>query len=138
MLTAALLDDVVELLPLSACDLWTPHDVELWLVAAFGALPGSAVQAQDGGLRAAAGSQINPAHFDWIAFSATVLGRASRERLAVLTWARLEAGRRSGFRGGGSVSQFCGEMGWTRHVFMARRDAALARLARARSRMGWE
>lgn len=122
---------------LLACDLWTPHDVENWLIAAFVALPGSAVQARDGALRPAAGSSINPSHFDWIAYSAKVLGRSSRERLAVLTWARVEAHRRAGYHGTG-VKGFCRDMGWSRHVFLARKDAALRTLAAARSRMGWE
>ena len=64
-----------------------------------------------------------PGTFDWIAFSAKVLGRESRARRYLLTWARCEARRIAIARnmpnppGGGTISDYCREMQVDRRTF---------------------
>ena len=64
-----------------------------------------------------------PGTMDWIAFSALVLGRGSQARRYLLTWARCEARRIAIARdmpnppGGGTVADYCREMGIKRRTF---------------------
>ena len=119
---------------------WTCADVERWLVAAFMVLPDAPIYSPRPNVLKAAVSNVSPSTFDWIAFSADVLGRSSPERLALLTWARVQAGKRMRLRGwvrdvpGGSVEDFCREYGIPRKTFDRRRRRACERIAAARGK----
>lgn len=115
-------------------------DVERWLIAGFIAFTGAAVFSARCGRLEQTGVHAAPGTFDWITFSAEVLGRGSAERLALLTWARSKARRRirrhRGLRAlkdvpGGTVTDFCEEAGWVRCTFDRRRKRACLRLADA-------
>lgn len=119
---------------------FTPADVERWLIAAFIAFTGAAVFSARCGRLEQTGVHAAPGTFDWIVFSAEVLGRGSAERLALLTWARSKARRRirkhRRLRAlkdvpGGTVTDFCDETGWKRRTFDRRRKRACRRLAEA-------
>ncbi|GJD85461.1 hypothetical protein [Methylobacterium haplocladii] len=70
------------------------------------------------------------ATFDIVAFTGTVLGDKSKERLALLFWARV-----NGTRGeiGSSVSEFCREMDWSRSRFEKTRRRACERVVAAKN-----
>lgn len=111
---------------------WTAGDVEVWLVAAFRAMPYAGVfapSARASTLRTAAG-ETPSATFDILAFSGTVLGERSPERRALLFWARLRATRGEM---GESVAEFCREMRWPRSTFELRRRRACERVAAAKN-----
>ncbi|MGN8092830.1 hypothetical protein [Methylobacterium sp. 22177] len=118
----------------------TCADVERWLVAAFMAFTSS-------GIFSVRPNRLQPndpeemrATFDWIVFSAEVLGRDSEERIALLTWARAKARRRIKRHRrlrllkdvpGGSITDHCREFGIWRRTFDRRRKRACERLAEA-------
>lgn len=115
-------------------------DVERWLIAAFMAFTVAPVFSLRANRLQATDPEAAPGTFDWITFSAEVLGRSSVERLALLTWARSKARRRirrhRGLRvlkevPGGTVTDFCEEAGWKRRTFDRRRKRACRRLAEA-------
>lgn len=116
---------------------WTCADVERWLVAAFVLLPDAPIYSPRRNVLKAAVLNVAPSTFDWIAFSSDVLGRSSPERLALLTWARVEAGKRMKRAGlvrtvpGGSVQDFCREFNIPRKTFDRRRRRACERIAAA-------
>ncbi|MDP4005087.1 hypothetical protein [Methylobacterium sp. NEAU K] len=118
----------------------TCHDVERWLVAAFMAFTSS-------GIFSVRPNRLQPndpeemrATFDWVVFSGEVLGRGSEERIALLTWARATARRRIKRHRrlrllrdvpGGTVTDYCNEVGIWRRTFDRRRKRACERLANA-------
>ena len=117
----------------------TCADVERWLVAAFMAFTGAGVFSVPNRLLPADPMQM-PATFDWIVFSAEILGRDSDERIALLTWARAKARRRIKRHRrlrllkdvpGGSITDHCREFGIWRRTFDRRRKRACERLADA-------
>jgi hypothetical protein len=118
---------------------WTGADVERWLVAAFMAFTGAGVFSVPSRLLPADPREM-PATFDWISFSAEILGSASPERIALLTWARAKARRRIRRHRrlrllrevpGGTVTDYCHEVGVQRRTFDRRRKRACERLAEA-------
>lgn len=109
---------------------WTCADVELWLLAAFRAMPTTAIYAPRGNTLMAIGPDVPSATFDIVSFSGTVLGDRSNERRAVLIWARCKATK--GLVGG-SIAQFCIETGWRRSTFEDRRRRACQRIADAKN-----
>ncbi|MET3483140.1 hypothetical protein [Methylobacterium sp. 1973] len=118
----------------------TCADVERWLVAAFMAFTGA-------GIFSVRTNRLQPndpeemrATFDWIVFSAEILGTNSNERIALLTWARAKARRRIKRHRrlrllkdvpGGSITDHCREFGIWRRTFDRRRKRACERLAEA-------
>lgn len=101
----------------------TCKDVRRWLVAAFMALPTIPIYSVRKGQAEMLNPNAAPGTFDWVAFSAAVLGRESRPRKYLLTWARCEARRIAIARnmsnppGGGTVADYCREMGIERRTF---------------------
>jgi hypothetical protein len=87
---------------------------------AFRTLPDRALHGAGDVLVATDGRELR--NFDIVWASTRYLGRASPERIAVLTWARCIALRRS-------VRELCTERGWSRGTFMRRRARALAAIA---------
>ncbi|KAA0122264.1 hypothetical protein CIW48_19340 [Methylobacterium sp. P1-11] len=123
----------------------TCADVERWLVAAFMAFTSSGIFSVRPNRLQPNDPQEMRATFDWIVFSAEILGRDSEERVALLTWARAKArGRIRRHRRlrllkdvpGGSVSDHCREFGVQRRTFDRRRKRACERLAEAWNRRG--
>ena len=110
---------------------WTCADIELWLTAAFRALPTTAIYAPRGNTLASVEKDVPSATFDIVAFSATVLGRKSIECLIVLMWARSKATRGEA---GGSLSRLCVATGWSRSTLEDRRRRACERIAEAKNR----
>ncbi|WP_457104417.1 hypothetical protein [Methylobacterium sp. P5_C11] len=118
----------------------TCRDIERWLVAAFMAFTRS-------GIFSVRANRMQPnepremaATFDWIVFSAEILGRDSSERIALLTWARAKARRRIRQHRnlrllrdvpGGTVSDYCDEFRIWRRTFDRRRKRACERFADA-------
>jgi len=101
----------------------TCTDVRRWLVAAFMALPTTSIYSARIGVGVMLNPNTAPGTFDWVAFSALILGRESRARRYLLTWARCEARRIAIARdmpnppGGGTVADYCVEMGVRRRTF---------------------
>lgn len=98
-------------------------DVRRWLVAAFMALPTTPIYSARVGVGVLLNPDTAPGTFDWLAYSAQVLGRESRARRYLLTWARCEARRIAIARdmpnppGGGTIADYCREMGIDRRTF---------------------
>ena len=118
----------------------TCADVERWLVAAFMAFTGAGVFSVRANRLQPADPVQMAATFDWIVFSAEILGRDSSERIALLTWARAKARRRIRQHRklrllrdvpGGTVSDYCDEVRIWRRTFDRRRKRACHRLADA-------
>jgi hypothetical protein len=118
----------------------TCGDVERWLVAAFMAFTSSGIFSVRPNRLQPNDPQEMRATFDWIVFSAEILGRDSEERIALLTWARAKARRRIKRHGrlrllkdvpGGSITDHCREFGIWRRTFDRRRKRACERLAEA-------
>ena len=113
----------------------TPDDVRAWLTAFFIELPNAPVYVAAGGEARFLDPNKSPTAFDWPRFTAEVLGRGSRARLFLLTWARCEARRRAIARNlpnppaGGSVREFCREFGVHRATFERSVRRSLATLA---------
>ena len=110
----------------------TCEDVKRWLVAAFLTLPTTPIYSARPGEVDLLDPNVAPATFDWLRFSAEILGRGSRPRLILLTWARVEA-RRIAIRrnlpnppGGGTVADFCAEFDIDRSTF----DRTVTRVCR--------
>lgn len=103
--------------------LCTCMDVRRWLVATFMTLPTTPIFSARAGEATLLNPDTAPSAMDWIAFSAQVLGRESRARRYLLTWARCEARRIAIARdmpnppGGGTVADYCNEMGIKRRTF---------------------
>lgn len=101
----------------------TCADVRRWLVAAFMALPTTPIFSARSGEATMLNPNAAPGTFDWVAFSAVALGRESRPRRWLLTWARCEARRVAIARnmpnppGGGTIADYCREMGIDRRTF---------------------
>ena len=112
---------------------WQGADVKLWLVAAFRVMPTTAIYAPRSNTLASIDSDVPSATFDIVAFTGTVLGDRSDERLAVLVWARAKATKGEV---GGSIAQFCAEKGegWSRSAFEDRVRRACERIAEAKNR----
>jgi hypothetical protein len=104
---------------------WSPAIVGAHLVRAFRTLPDRSIYAAGDVLIAADGRELR--ELDLVRASARYLGRASPERVAVLTWARCAALRLS-------VRELCSERGWSRGTFMRRRARALAAIANGLNR----
>lgn len=109
---------------------WTCADIERWLITAFRVMPTTAIYAPRGNTLATVGGSTPSATFDIVAFTGTVLGDRSDERLAVLTWARSKATKGEV---GGSVSELCRMKGWRRSTFEKRRRRACMRVAEAKT-----
>lgn len=118
----------------------TCADVERWLVAAFMAFTSSGIFSVRPNRLQPNDPQEMRATFDWIVFSAEILGAASPERIALLTWARAKARRRIRRHRrlrllrevpGGTVTDYCHEVGVQRRTFDRRRKRACHRLANA-------
>lgn len=113
----------------------TADDVRAWLVAFFTDLPNAPVYSARRGQAAFVDPDKSPSGLDWPRFSIDVLGARSRERLWLLTWARCEARRRALTRdlpnppGGGTVAEFCREVGVHRGTFDRVVERSIARLA---------
>jgi len=87
--------------PAHAADPWVGADVEMWLKAAFRAMPYTGIYAPRGNTLHAVSPDTPDATFDIVAFSGTVLGDRSEDRVLVLTWARSVSSKGSV---GGSVA----------------------------------
>ncbi|UYW25886.1 hypothetical protein OKC48_21845 [Methylorubrum extorquens] len=109
---------------------WTRADVELWLKAAFRAMPFTPIYAPRGNILHAASSEVPDATFDMLAFSGTVLGDKSEDRQAVLVWARAMATKGEV---GGSIAEFCRRTRWSRATFDRRRIKVCERIAAAKN-----
>ena len=109
---------------------WTCVDVEAWLKAAFRAMPYTPIFAPRGNTLRTVGPNVPDATFDIVAFSGTVLGDRSEERLAVLLWARAIV---TEGEVGGSIAQHCSAKGWSRATFDRRRKRACERIAQAKN-----
>lgn len=127
----------------------TCDDVKTWLAAAFMILPATPVYSVRKGEGTMMAPNVSKANFDWVQFSAEILGRQSRDRLYLLTWARVEARRRiqdmrrSRLRrsmsiaglpvepAGGSVADFCQEYGIRRSTFDRTVERVCDQLAQA-------
>lgn len=110
---------------------WTEKDLELWLKAAFAAMPYTAIYAPRGNSLQAVDPNAPDATFDIVAFTGTVLGDRSELRRVLLLWARAAATRGSV---GGSVSEFCNERGWKRATFERQRRRALRLVVEAKNK----
>lgn len=115
---------------------WTVEDVERWLIAGFREMLFRPVYAPGGNTLLSVNTPISPsapsATFDIVAFAPTVLGKGSRECLAVLTWARSLAARDTA-KGDWSIAEFCREKGWPRRTFDRRRLRACQKIALAKN-----
>ncbi|MCJ2068303.1 hypothetical protein MKK75_05685 [Methylobacterium sp. J-030] len=106
-----------------------------WLVGLFLELPGASVYAASRSKVGFIDPEKSPSAFDWPALAADVFGSRSRERLWLLTWARCEARRRALARNlpnppaGGTVADFCREVGVHRATFERLVERSLTRLA---------
>lgn len=109
---------------------WTRADVELWLKAAFRAMPFTPIYAPRGNTLHAVQAEVPDATFDMLAFSGTVLGDKSDDRQAVLVWARAMA---TNGEVGGSIAEFCRRTRWSRATFDRRRIKACERIAAAKN-----
>lgn len=109
---------------------WTCADIERWLITAFRVMPTAAIYAPRGNTLTVTRGETPSATFDIVAFTGTVLGDRSDERLAVLTWARSKATKGEI---GGSVAALCVEKGWKRSTFEKRRRRACIRVAEAKT-----
>lgn len=96
-------------------------DIERRLIIAFGEMPDAAIYSPTrNSFRPAAGTRMTG--LELIAYSAMVLGRASFERKALLTWARAKSG-------GPSARSVCIEMGWCLRTFDFARQRAASKIA---------
>lgn len=109
---------------------WTRADVELWLKAAFRAMPFTPIYAPRGNTLHAVQAEVPDATFDMLAFSGTVLGDKSDDRQAVLVWARAMA---TNGEVGGSIAEFCRRTRWSRATFDRRRIKACEKIAAAKN-----
>ena len=109
---------------------WTRADVELWLKAAFRAMPSTPIYAPRGNTLQAAAGDVPDATFDIVAFSGTVLGDKSEDRQVVLLWARSMATQGEV---GGSIAEFCRRTRWSRATFDRRRIKACEKIAAAKN-----
>ncbi|MGU3467570.1 hypothetical protein ACLBXO_22240 [Methylobacterium sp. C33D] len=118
----------------------TCADVERWLVAAFMAFTSSGIFSVRPNRLQPNDPQEMRATFDWIVFSAEILGRDSEERIALLTWARAKARRQIKRHRrlrllkdvpGGSITDHCREFGIWRRTFDRRRKRACEKLSNA-------
>lgn len=109
---------------------WTRADVEMWLKAAFRAMPSTPIYAPRGNTLHAAAGDVPDATFDIVAFSGTVLGDKSEDRQVVLLWARSMA---THGEVGGSIAEFCRRTRWSRATFDRRRIKACERIAAAKN-----
>ncbi|KAB7782146.1 hypothetical protein [Methylorubrum populi] len=117
---------------------WTRADVELWLKAAFRAMPSTPIYALRGNTLQSAAGDVPDATFDIVAFSGTVLGDKSEDRQVVLLWARAMA---TNGEVGGSIAEFCRRTRWSRATFDRRRIKACEKIAVAKNTAGarsWE
>lgn len=128
----AVTDSVV---PASTC---TPEDVRRWLVAVFITMPTTPIYSRRGGVSAVS-LDVPDATFCWLTFLEQTI--AEREvRHCVLIWAKAEAAREVRRRGlnidipRASIPDACREFGWQRRTFDRRVEAAVKKLAAARSR----
>jgi hypothetical protein len=98
---------------------WTSEAVELALVRAFAALVAAPVFSPRENVLLPLVYGRGAAPMELIGLTSTYLGRSSRQRLFLLTWARAQAGV------GASASEACREQGWSRATFERdRRKAA--------------
>ena len=106
---------------------WTPELLGSRLIEAFRGMPGTAIfSPRVNDLRPCRPSQQGSdraSQLALIGLTARYVPRESRERLAILTWARARAGH------GTSVSEFCREMGWDRGAFELMRNRAARAIA---------
>lgn len=109
---------------------WTARDVERWLVIPMRLLLEGPLVVLPGNMHRPIGPDLQPAHFDILAFARTVLGAGTPELLAIVTWARIKA--RAGDPDS-SIAFWCREMGWRERTFYRRKDRALARVAQAKN-----
>lgn len=109
---------------------WTRADVEMWLKAAFRAMPYTPIYAPRGNTLHAVQAEVPDATFDMLAFSGTVLGDKSEDRQAVLVWARAMA---THGEVGGSIAEFCRRTKWSRATFDRRRIKACEKIAAAKN-----
>ncbi|MEN3208627.1 hypothetical protein PUR23_01095 [Methylorubrum populi] len=109
---------------------WTRADVEVWLKAAFRAMPSTPIYAPRGNTLQAAAGDVPDATFDIVAFSGTVLGDKSEDRQVVLLWARAMA---THGEIGGSIAEFCRRTRWSRATFDRRRIKACEKIAAAKN-----
>lgn len=114
---------------------WTSDDVGFWLKAAFRALPYTPIFAPRGNTLRTVAPHVPDATFDIVAFSGTVLGDQSEERLAVLLWARAIVTEGAV---GGSIAAYCAERGLSRATFDRRRKRACERIADAKNALAKE
>lgn len=115
---------------------WTVDDVERWLIAGFREMLFRPVYAPGGNMLLSVNTPLSPsapsATFDIVAFAPTVLGKKSKECLAVLTWARSLAARDTA-QGDWSIAEFCREKNWPRRTFDRRRLRACQKIALAKN-----
>lgn len=114
---------------------WTAEQVGETIIAAFHTLPSIPVYSPRRSELVSVLSGKDTSPLDIIAFSEHVLGRASPERRALLIWARSLA---TGGDVGGSIRQYCIEMGMHRLTLDRRRKRACARIAAELNRIGGE
>ena len=112
---------------------WTRADVELWLKAAFRAMPSTPIYAPRSNTLQAAAGDVPDATFDIVAFSGTVLGEKSEDRQVVLLWARAMA---THGELGGSIAEFCRRTRWSRATFDRCRIKACEKIAVAKNTAG--
>jgi hypothetical protein len=110
---------------------FTRSDVEMWLKAAFRAMPFTPIYAPRGSTLEVAVGEARDQTFDILAFSGTVLGEKSEERLIVLLWARSVATKGDV---GGSISEYCSRTSRSRATFDRIRIKACERVAEAKNR----
>lgn len=112
---------------------WTCPDVELWLKAAFRAMPYTPIFAPRGNTLHAFDPNVPDASFDIVAFTGTVLGDRSVERVILLFWARVMATRGEV---GTSIAEFCREnSNLDRRQFDRLRKRACQKVADAKNRV---
>lgn len=104
----------------------------MWLKAAFWAMPFTPIYAPRGNTLQAAAADVPDATFDILAFSGTVLGDKSEERLILLLWARSIATKGDV---GGSISEYCARTSRSRATFDRIRIRACERIATAKNRL---
>ncbi|KAA0122801.1 hypothetical protein CIW48_16290 [Methylobacterium sp. P1-11] len=118
----------------------TCANVERWLAAAFMAFTSSGIFSVRTNRLQPNDPQEMRATFDWIVFSAEVLGRDGDERIALLKWARAKARRRIKRHRrlrllkdvpGGTITDHCRECGIWRRTFDRRRKRTCERIAEA-------
>lgn len=110
---------------------WTARDVERWVVIPMRLLRESPLQILPGNVHRPTGKDMQPTHFDILAFARTVLGSHSEDLLAIVTWARIKAGDGDP---DASIADWCREKGWFERTFYRRKDRAVARIVEAKNR----